>query len=73
MKKMHYIQHWIVHSIVLVRQSVCCCLFISGISSQMISISEIGVSFPDESFGAESRFGIPFTVSISVVFYRFNH
>ena len=35
----------------------------SGISSQKMAISEIGVSFPDESFGKESRFGIPFTVS----------
>lgn len=35
---------------------------IAGISSQKLSISEIGVSFPDETFGKESRFGIPFTV-----------
>nr|KAG5714794.1 hypothetical protein BaRGS_000282 [Batillaria attramentaria] len=26
-----------------------------------MAISEIGVSFPDETFGAESRFGVPFT------------
>ena len=26
-----------------------------------MAISEIGVSFPDETFGKESRFGIPFT------------
>lgn len=39
-------------------------LFI-GISSQKISISEIGVSFPDETFGKESRFGIPFTVRLA--------
>ncbi|XP_025105815.1 protein dcd1B-like [Pomacea canaliculata] len=34
---------------------------ITGMSSQRMAISEIGVSFPDESFGKESRFGIPFT------------
>lgn len=33
----------------------------SGISSVQMAISEIGVSFPDETFGKESRFGIPFT------------
>ena len=27
-----------------------------------MAISEIGVSFPDDTFGKESRFGIPFTV-----------
>ena len=36
----------------------------AGISSKQMAISEIGVSFPDDSFGKESRFGIPFTVSI---------
>lgn len=34
-----------------------------GISSQKMAISEIGVTFPDDSFGKESRFGTPFTVS----------
>lgn len=33
-----------------------------GVSSQKLAISEIGVSFPDDTFGEESRFGIPFTV-----------
>jgi len=33
----------------------------SGISSAQLGISEIGVSFPDDSFGTESRVGIPFT------------
>ena len=28
-----------------------------------MAISEIGVTFPDDSFGKESRFGTPFTVS----------
>jgi len=28
-----------------------------------MAISEIGVSFPDDTFGEESRFGVPFTVS----------
>lgn len=37
-----------------------------GVSSQRLAISEIGVSFPDDTFGGESRFGIPFTVRISV-------
>jgi len=34
---------------------------ITGISSVQMAISEIGVSFPDHTFGKESRFGIPFT------------
>ena len=33
---------------------------ITGISSARVAISEIGVSFPDDTFGKESRFGIPF-------------
>lgn len=33
-----------------------------GVSSQRLAISEIGVSFPDDTFGEESRFGVPFTV-----------
>jgi len=33
----------------------------TGMSSQKMAISEIGVSFPDDSFGEESRFGYPFT------------
>ncbi len=35
-----------------------------GVSSEKLAISEIGVSFPDDTFGEESRFGIPFTVSV---------
>lgn len=35
---------------------------ITGVSSRQMSVSEIGVSFPDETFGKESRFGTPFTV-----------
>jgi len=34
---------------------------ITGMSSTQMAISEIGVSFPDETFGAESRIGTPFT------------
>lgn len=34
---------------------------ITGMSSQKMAISEIGVSFPDSTFGTESRFGTPFT------------
>jgi len=33
---------------------------ITGVSSKRMSISEIGVSFPDSTFGKESRFGYPF-------------
>jgi len=38
----------------------------AGMSSQKMAISEIGVSCPDDTFGDESRFGVPFTVSPSV-------
>ena len=31
-------------------------------NDRMMAISEIGVSFPDDTFGKESRFGVPFTV-----------
>lgn len=31
-------------------------------SSTQLAISEIGVTFPDDTFGEESRFGVPFTV-----------
>lgn len=34
---------------------------LSGQSSSQLAISEIGVSFPDATFGKESRVGIPFT------------
>eukprot|EP00051_Salpingoeca_urceolata_P026450 m.477358 g.477358 ORF g.477358 m.477358 type:complete len:444 (+) comp20814_c0_seq1:1427-2758(+) len=34
---------------------------ITGISSKQMAISEIGVTFPDDTFGKESRFGNPFT------------
>ena len=34
---------------------------ITGVSSGPLAISEIGVSFPDASFGKESRVGNPFT------------
>ena len=30
-------------------------------SEKRTAISEIGVSFPDATFGKESRFGVPFT------------
>jgi isopenicillin-N N-acyltransferase-like protein len=33
---------------------------ISGMSSNQVAISEIGVSFPDDTFGNEDPFGIPF-------------
>jgi exportin-7 len=34
---------------------------ITGMSSKQMSISEIGVAFPDETFGKMSRIGVPFT------------
>lgn len=34
---------------------------ITGVNDKRMSIHEIGVSHPDDQFGAESRFGIPFT------------
>eukprot|EP01102_Stenamoeba_stenopodia_P020893 TRINITY_DN8296_c0_g1_i1.p1 TRINITY_DN8296_c0_g1~~TRINITY_DN8296_c0_g1_i1.p1 ORF type:complete len:480 (-),score=84.84 TRINITY_DN8296_c0_g1_i1:72-1430(-) len=34
---------------------------ITGMSSVQTAISEIGVSFPDSTFGSDSRFGTPFT------------
>jgi len=34
---------------------------ITGMSSVQTAICEIGVSFPDATFGSDSRFGIPFT------------
>ncbi|WAR12323.1 DCD1A-like protein [Mya arenaria] len=34
---------------------------ITGFNKAQLSISEIGVTFPDKTFGTESRFGIPFT------------
>jgi len=33
---------------------------LTGVSDQQLGISEIGVSYPDASFGDESRFGVPF-------------
>ncbi|CAE7921102.1 dcd1A, partial [Symbiodinium sp. KB8] len=34
---------------------------LSGQSDQHMAVSEIGISFPDSSFGNESRIGVPFT------------
>jgi len=33
---------------------------LTGISSTQLGISEIGVSYPDSTFGSESRIGVPF-------------
>merc|ERR1711862_321205 len=33
---------------------------LTGVSSRQLGISEIGVSFPDETFGRQSRIGVPF-------------
>jgi isopenicillin-N N-acyltransferase-like protein len=35
---------------------------LTGASSSQLAISEIGASFPDASFGSESRIGTPFIV-----------
>ena len=34
---------------------------LSGVNQHKMVVSEIGVTFPDKSFGRESRFGNPFT------------
>jgi isopenicillin-N N-acyltransferase like protein len=34
---------------------------LSGVNEHQLAVSEIGVSYPDASFGKESRFGNPFT------------
>jgi hypothetical protein len=34
---------------------------ISGVNDQQMSIHEIGVAYPDDTFGGESRIGVPFT------------
>jgi hypothetical protein len=34
---------------------------ISGVNDQQMSIHEIGVAYPDDTFGKESRIGVPFT------------
>jgi len=33
---------------------------LTGVSDKQMGISEIGVSFPDETFGSQSRIGVPF-------------
>mmetsp|Transcript_93824 Transcript_93824/g.268645 ORF Transcript_93824/g.268645 Transcript_93824/m.268645 type:complete len:461 (+) Transcript_93824:44-1426(+) len=35
---------------------------ITGVSDKQMAISEIGVTFPDDTFGKESRHGVPFSV-----------
>ena len=34
---------------------------LSGVNEHQLAVSEIGVSYPDNTFGKESRFGNPFT------------
>ena len=34
---------------------------LSGVNQHKMGVSEIGVSFPDKTFGRESRIGNPFT------------
>ena len=33
---------------------------LTGLSQTQLAISEIGVAYPDDTFGSESRIGIPF-------------
>jgi len=37
---------------------------LTGVSSTQLAISEIGVSYPDPSFGSESRIGVPFIFTL---------
>eukprot|EP00948_MAST-09A_sp_MAST-9A-sp1_P004194 g4194.t1 len=45
---------------------------ITGMSEAQTAISEIGVSFPDSTFGKESRFGVPFTFLLRDIL-QFDH
>lgn len=38
------------------------CIHSLGISDAQLGISEIGVGYPDSTFGEESRIGVPFIV-----------
>lgn len=42
---------------------------VTGVSDKQLAISEIGVSFPDETFGKVSRFGIPFIMLLRDVLH----
>ena len=46
---------------------------ITGINEKMLAISEIGVDHPDETWGKESRRGIPFTFLLRDVLQWDNH
>src|SRR4051794_30810692 len=41
---------------------------LSGVSNLSMAISEIGATYPDATFGTESRIGTPFIVSNITVF-----
>lgn len=45
---------------------------ISGMSAEQMAVSEIGVSYPDDTFGKESRIGNPFTFILRDVL-QFDH
>jgi len=45
---------------------------LSGISDSQMSVHEIGVSFPDDTFGPESRSGVPFTYVLRDIL-QFDH
>jgi len=45
---------------------------LSGVSEQQMAISEIGVSYPDSTFGKESRIGNPFTFLLRDIL-QFDH
>ncbi|GMH77588.1 hypothetical protein TrRE_jg2056 [Triparma retinervis] len=46
---------------------------VTGFNSQQLGISEIGVTYPDESFGKESRHGIPFVNLLRDILEKDSH
>jgi len=45
---------------------------LTGMNENGLAISEIGVAYPDESFGAESRIGVPFIFLLRDILYHDN-
>jgi len=46
---------------------------LTGVSQRQLGISEIGVSFPDSTFGKESRVGIPFLFLLRDILHEDTH
>jgi hypothetical protein len=46
---------------------------LTGVSDKQMGISEIGVSFPDETFGKQSRVGVPFVWLLRDVLHSDSH